>query len=326
MSQDPKANPNPDPNRDPYSGYGSTPENPYGAAQDPYNAPPPPPQDFNNPQQRADSIPDGYGSQQQSAYGMPPPPQGGYQGSQQQPYQYGSPPQGAYANQQQYAYGMPPPGYGTPPASPLPLGDAVRQLPQQYVRVITKPSAMTFAAELGKASWDIVWVQLLIYAVISAILGYLATLTNPYLFTPTAGTSGFDPNAIRSLTGGVSLGEIIIIPIGFFIGVGILYLIAKAFGGTGTFLQQSYATLLFDVPLGILTSLVSLIPFLGSLLVFALGIYRIVLSIFSIMAVHRLSGGKATAVVFIPVAIVLILVCGLIAILVSVLAATLRHP
>lgn len=290
-----------DPNQEPYSGYGSTPENPYGTPpqepyQEPYNAPPP-----QNP----------YG-----AYGTPPPP----------------PPQGGYAVPPQGGYGTPPPGYGMAgpgyapvQGSPLPLGEAIRQLPEQYRRVVTKPSAATFAAELGKASWDIVWVQLLIYAVISAIVGYLSTLTNPAFYTVTPGTSGVDPNTIRSLTGSISLGEIVIVPIGFFIGVGILYLIAKAFRGTGTYLQQSYATLLFDVPLGILSALVLLIPFLGGLLAFALSIYRLVLTVFSIMAVHRLSGGKATAVVLIPVLVVFLLVCGLIVLLISILAATIHR-
>jgi hypothetical protein len=40
-------------------------------------------------------------------------------------------------------------------------------------------------------------------------------------------------------------------------------------------------------------------------------IYRIVLVIFSIMAVHRIGGGKASAVVLIPIAAGLILSCGL---------------
>ena len=39
----------------------------------------------------------------------------------------------------------------------------------------------------------------------------------------------------------------------------------------------------------------------------ALGIYQIVLQIFTIMATHRLSGGKATAVVLLPYAAFVVL-------------------
>src|SRR6266567_7401995 len=128
-----------DPNQPPNSGYGNP---PYGQPQPPYGQP-----------------------QQQGPYG--PPPQGPYGQPQQGPYGQPQPPYGAPYQQ---------PGYGYPPpqAAPLPLGEAIRQLPNQYIRVLTKPSAATFAEEQGKASWDIVWIQLIIYAITAAVLGYLA--------------------------------------------------------------------------------------------------------------------------------------------------------
>jgi hypothetical protein len=98
------------------------------------------------------------------------------------------------------------------------------------------------------------------------------------------------------------------IPIGFFIGQGITYLIAKAFSGTGTFLRQGYTSLLITVPLGIVSSALAFVPYLGTLASIGFGIYGIVLQIFSVMSVHRLSGGKAAAVILIPIGVGVLLI------------------
>src|SRR6266702_2783760 len=76
----------------------------------------------------------GYGTPQ-NPYGTPPP-------------QYGTPP-----NQQGgYGYGYPP-----PQQAPRSIGQAIQELPNQYIRVLTKPSAQTFAEEMGKADWAMIW-------------------------------------------------------------------------------------------------------------------------------------------------------------------------
>src|SRR6185312_15634826 len=254
-----------DPNQPP-SGYGNDPQNPYGT---------PPPQEFyGSPQQEPYGAPP-----QQGPYGVPPPP--GPYGVPPQQGPYGAPPQGFYG---------PPPGYSynMPQSSPLPLGEAIGQLPNQYIKVLTKPSALTFAQEMGKASWDIIWVQLIIYAIIAAILGYAANALQPNRFN-SAGTSTLSPNVGQLILLGSSIGSIVFVPLFFFAGVGIIYLIAKAFGGTGTFRTQSYTTLLITVPFGLVSGILGLVPILGSFVGFAFFVYQIVLNIFSVMAVHRLS-------------------------------------
>ncbi|HLQ28952.1 MAG TPA: Yip1 family protein [Ktedonobacteraceae bacterium] len=309
-----------DPNQQPNSGYGnppygSPPQGPYGQPQGPYGPPPQGP--YGPPPQGPYGQPQGPYGQPQGPYGAPP---------------YGQP-QGPYGPPPQGPYGAPPyqqPGYGyaAPPAAPLPLGEAIRQLPQQYIKVLTKPSAATFAEEMGKAAWNIVWVQLLALAVITAVLGYLASLIGSGIMpAATSSTASMNPAMLQGIRLGSSFGQIIGVPLGFFIGVGILYLIAKAFGGQGTFLAQGYTYLLFEVPLGIVISLLGLIPYLGGLVGFAAGIYAIVLNIFSIMAVHRLSGGKATAVVLIPLAVVFVLLCALFIVFFAVLIRLAQpHP
>jgi hypothetical protein len=70
--------------------------------------------------------------------------------------------------------------------------------------------------------------------------------------------------------------------------------------------------------LGVLSGILGLVPYFG-LISFAVFIYGIVLQVFALMAVHRLSGGKATAVVFLPAAIITLLVIVLALVFASVL-------
>jgi hypothetical protein len=252
-------------------------------------------------------------------------PYTGYGNQPQNPYPYGTPqnsyqaPPGPYATPDPYGYGQQQQSYGyvPPQATPLPLEQAIKELPNQYVKVVTKPSAATLAQEMGKASWDIVWVQLVGYAIIVAILSYIRSfiMSNPFNMI---GTTTLNPIMAPLIQWGFTLGLAPLTIIGFFIGTGIVYLIAKAFGGQGTFLTQAYTNLLFAVPLGILSGLASLVPILGVIVAFGLSIYSVVLNVFSVMAVHRLSGGKATAVVLIPAVIVFVL---LILVIIGVIVA-----
>ncbi len=257
---------------------------------------------------------------------------------------YGAPPENPYAMPPQNPYANAPENpYATTPASepyyvggympftqgPLPLGEAIRQLPGQYLRVLTRPGAMTFAAEMGKASWDIVWVQLIFLAIVTAGLSYLGVLINRGLgLGTTTSNPALSPSmaqAIQALTLGSSLGNIILVPLLFFIGMGILFGLARAFGGQGRFVTQCYTILLFDVPLRILIAIVGLIPFAGPILAIAGYIYDVVLAIFAIMAVHRLTGGRASAVVLIPIGVALVLACALVIVVVAIIISAAQN-
>jgi hypothetical protein len=206
----------------------------------------------------------------------------------------------------------PSPSYAAPSEiHPLPLNDAIRQLPDQYIRVVTRPGAATFAQEQGKAAWNIVWVQLAILTVITTITGFI-------IFDVTSGNypGMVNPQSaqiMRQFSGIFPLSYIILTPISFFVGTGIYYLIARAFRGRGTFLAYCYCYLLFHVPLAVVTTIFSVIPFVNYLN-FIVGIYEIVLLIFMTMAVHRMGGGRATlAVLALPIILfVLALVIGVI--------------
>jgi hypothetical protein len=236
----------------------------------------------------------GYGTPPpQNPYGTPPPQQGPYGTP---PPQYGAPPyqQGGY-------------GYVPPQQAPRPIGQAIQELPNQYIKVVTKPSAQTFAEEMGKADWGIVWIQLLALAVITTIFGLIGQAIG-LAGNPFVNTGGFNFNVFTALTVSGSTFSFISVPVSFFIIVGIQYLLARAFQGQGPFLTQSYTTVLYWVPIRVVSSILGLIPIFGGIAGFALFIYSIVLNVYSIMAVHRLSGGKATAVVLIPIAVLFLLV------------------
>ncbi|HEX9068937.1 MAG TPA: YIP1 family protein, partial [Ktedonobacterales bacterium] len=119
-----------------------------------------------------------------------------------------------------------------------------------------------------------------------------------------------------------SFGDIITVPIAFFIGAGFFWLVARVFGGQGTFLQHSWLLALVYVPITAASTLLSLIPVLGALIGLGLGIYGIVLSIFAIAAAHRMSVGKSAAVVLIPGAIALLLILCAFAVIVAIFAGS----
>jgi hypothetical protein len=208
-------------------------------------------------------------------------------------------------------------------SAPLPLGEAIRQLPSQYIKVFTKPSARTFAEENGKASWNIIWAQLLGLAVLSALLGFaIFSIALPAALSGNQSTAAMAA-AIGAGTVGLAFSMIVLIPLGFFIGTGIQYLIAKMFGGQGPFLNHSYGTALIYVPYTVLSFVVGLVPILGTLAGIALFVYGIVLQVFMIMAVHRIGGGRATMVVLFPLIVLFVLACAFIFILAAALSS---HP
>ena len=309
MSNTPNQEPNP--NQDSYSN--PPPSENYG------NTTPQSPPDYSSAGNY--SSPPNYVPQEQGNYGTPPnypPPQPGY----------GTPPPN-YQPNVPAGYGAPYPpnyGYNPPPASsPLPLGEAIRQLPRQYWRVVSKPGAATFAEEKGKAAWNIIWVQIALITVLTVLFGFAITaITLPALLNAQnlpAGTL----DTFRNSFGFLPFSYIIFTPLGLFIGVGIYHLIAKAFGGTGTFVEYMYSYLLYYTPIVIVSLILSIIPFIGSLAASALGIYGIVLQIFMTMAVHRLSGGRATlAVLILPIILIVLFIIGFI-VLIAVIAAALQH-
>jgi hypothetical protein len=88
----------------------------------------------------------------------------------------------------------------------------------------------------------------------------------------------------------------------FFVWIGILFLLARLFGGKGTYME------LFR-PAGIASVLtwVAVVPLLGVFLSMLASLWSIVVHIIIVRAVFKLSTGKAAAVVLIPIAVLFII-------------------
>src|SRR5258708_21019524 len=67
-------------------------------------------------------------------------------------------------------------GYVPPQATPLPLNQAIQNLPNQYIKILTRPGVQAFAEEQGKAEWGIIWIQLLIMGLIGTLVGIFQTV------------------------------------------------------------------------------------------------------------------------------------------------------
>lgn len=266
------------------------------------NQPPHDPREpYNNPQQPYN--PGAYRPSSEPPYGNPPPTgSGGPYGT------YGAPPPtgGTYA-------------YGAPAGPPVPAG--IGNIWQKWINVTTRPSAASFARELPTANWRDIWLTLIGLGILSAITGAIAALYTSQIITVPQGNG---TTTTIHIPAGIGWATVITVPLGFFIGVAILFVIAKIFGGTGTFLEQSYAMALYYVPIQAVTALLGLIPFLGGLASIVLGIYEIVLAVFAISASQRLSTGKSVAVVLLPAIILLVLFCALTVALAAVIAAAIN--
>jgi hypothetical protein len=234
--------------------------------------------------------------------GYPPPPGYPQQGYPQQGYPQQGP---GYPGQ-----GYPGPGYPGPANRGFNLQDYI----QRWQTVIMGRSVPTFDAQLPSANWPAIWISLVILGIVRGITSAIGTAfaraytLNGHVYTP--------GSPIGSLFGGF-IGTFF----SFFIAVGILYVIAKLFSGSGSFLSYAYLLSLVFVPLGIVSAVIGLIPVLGGIVGLLIGIFEIYLAILATASAHRLPMARATWVVLIPViiafALLLLLFIALAAVFVS---------
>jgi hypothetical protein len=127
-------------------------------------------------------------------------------------------------------------------------------------------------------------------SVVDAIISYVAFRISP----PNLSSFGGNGVSLATLQSAYLLTsiilEIVLTPVSFLLVGGILFLIAKLFGGKGSYIEQIYTTLLFGVPLVILSYLLTLVPATSSWLPYIPHIYSVVLIILAMIAVHRRSG------------------------------------
>ncbi len=63
--------------------------------------------------------------------------------------------------------------------STSPLSTALLRLPHFYFKALLKPSVRTFIQDKDGASWKLVWIQPLAWAILDAALGVLVNLISP---------------------------------------------------------------------------------------------------------------------------------------------------
>jgi hypothetical protein len=194
---------------------------------------------------------------------------------------------------------------------------------QTWLRVITSPGEATFADERLKpqATLTTALIWMVIAGAVTAVLGLLQTMVTAGAVQSSlaqalaqadlppdtrAQLQAFLNSGVLGGLGGASLASIIMVPVGFLVSTGILYLIAKVLGGTGEFGRYAYLNATFSAPLTILSSLLSVVPVLGCLSIF-ISIYQIVLTYYSTKVEHDLTSGRALVVVLLPLIVLLLL-------------------
>ena len=196
---------------------------------------------------------------------------------------------------------------------------------QTWIKATTSPNDATFE-ELrlkpdANVTTAIIWMA--IYGAVSAAIGIISGLmfagamnsTVPAILeqaqlSPEEAAQvepflrAFTSGGAMGAAGLASLTNIITIPLFFLISVGIYFLIAKVLGGTGDYGRYAYLNAAFSAPLGILTTLLSMVPFVGCITPL-ISIYSLVLVYFATKTEHQMSSGRAIWVVLIPVLFVI---------------------
>lgn len=198
---------------------------------------------------------------------------------------------------------------------------------QTWMNVLTKPGEATFEAERHQPQANLttalIWVVIAavflaignaLSALIGSLLGGGGSMMQMFLDQadlPPEVAAQLSASAATGAGGvvGAFCGALIIAPIFFLIGSGIYFLLAKLFGGTGTFEEQTYLLAASAAPITIISGLVGIIPLLGGCVGFFLAIYQLVLNYFALKVTHGLTSGKALAVVLIPVGILFLCIC-----------------
>jgi hypothetical protein len=182
---------------------------------------------------------------------------------------------------------------------------------------LTKPSDQTFAriahSPNAKLTTALLWVFLG-----SLVNALFASLVQGAIFRQMMQNSDFGGNGFPMAGGGL-VGVICGAPIGavisvvaFVIFVGIVQVIAKMFGGLGTFEQLAYATAAIVAPFSLVNSVLTLltaIPFAGfcfGLISLVAVVYVIALEVMAVKGVNQFGWGPALGSYFLPF---LVLVC-----------------
>lgn len=177
-----------------------------------------------------------------------------------------------------------------------------QQMINGSIAVLSRPSASTFEEhEQNNLGWA------LIYSLIAGLLNAVISWIGSLLFRQQVMMQipDMDPEIVAAQPGLFSLiiSTLIGTVIGLLIYWGIVYLLGRAFGGTGEFGELAYGFALFSAPLTVIGGLLSIIPAVGVFLSLAVSIYGLYLTYLAIQSGMNLPANKALYVVLILFAI-----------------------
>jgi hypothetical protein len=171
------------------------------------------------------------------------------------------------------------------------------------IAVLTRPSVQTFEQHERD---DLLWAM--IYAVaggaITGVVGAVMNIGNGVDVALGQLASGLFGTAIGSL-----------------IGWGIVWLLGRAFGGTGTFGQLAWGFSLYSTPLAVISGTLGALPAVGWIIAIPASLYGLYLSWLAVQSGMNLPSDKALIVIGILAAIALVIGCGIFGLLFVVFAA-----
>ncbi|RPJ27725.1 MAG: hypothetical protein EHM33_06950 [Chloroflexi bacterium] len=178
---------------------------------------------------------------------------------------------------------------------------------------VTKPNEQTYArialAPNAKLTTALLWIFLG-----SLVNFFLASLVQGALMRQMMQNSNFGLQGFPEAAGGGLIAAICGAPVAAIISVvffalttGVVQLIAKMFGGRGTFDQLAYALAAILAPFYLVSSLITLlgaIPYVGAcfgIVGLGVGLYVLVLEIMAVKGVNQFGWGQAIASLLLPV-------------------------
>jgi hypothetical protein len=201
----------------------------------------------------------------------------------------------------------PPPAEPTPPLPPpppaqpnAPMEPEAPSIFQIWMDALTKPYESTYAAiarsPRANATNAFLWVFLatLLQFFVAFLVGSVARnqIMQRFGFGQDFGAPSLG-GRIGTLICGAPIAAVIAV-LFFALFVGITQLIARAFGGRGTFSQMAFVAAAIVVPVNLIQTALNLlgaIPFIGlcfNLISILLGLYALVLLIVAVMGVHQI--------------------------------------
>jgi hypothetical protein len=161
-------------------------------------------------------------------------------------------------------------------------------LSETWIQALTQPSVATYQGIVqdpqasSKRAYG--WLAS------SAALGFLISSISAALWGSLG--SGEAPDNASSILCGLPVAVLLVI-LGVAIMAGLSNLIARMFGGEGTYSTLLYGIAAYTAPLSLIGSLIGAIPIIGVFLSLLPGLYGLVLNVIAVKAVHKFEWWKA---------------------------------